>query len=48
LLQAGAGFEGNYTKNQIIQMALMDNVRHLGEVYALKAMWERQTGHAGA
>jgi hypothetical protein len=48
LLQAGAGFEGQYTRYQLIQMALLDNVRHLGEVFALKAMWERKTGRAEA
>jgi hypothetical protein len=39
----GAGFEGRYSKYQCIQMALMDNARHLGEVFTLKAMWERQS-----
>jgi len=48
LLEAGVGLEGRYTKYQLIQMALMDNVRHLGEIHALKAMWERRTGRAGA
>jgi hypothetical protein len=48
LLQPGAGFEGQYTRYQLIQMALMDNVRHLGEVLALKAMWERKMGHVQA
>lgn len=43
ILQApAAGFEGRYTLYQCIQMALMDNVRHLGEIYALKARWERE------
>jgi hypothetical protein len=41
LFQPGAGFEGKYTKYQCIQMALMDNVRHLGEIFALKARWDR-------
>jgi hypothetical protein len=36
------GFEGRYTRYQCIQMALMDNVRHLGEIYALRARWERE------
>ncbi len=41
-LQAAAvGFEGRFSKYQCIQMALLDNARHLGEVYTLKAMWER-------
>jgi hypothetical protein len=38
----GAGFGGKYTKYQCIQMALLDNVRHLGEIYAIKAGWDRQ------
>ncbi len=38
-----AGFDGRYTKYQCIQMALLDNVRHLGEIYAIKARWDRQT-----
>ena len=37
LLAPGAGFEGRYTRYQCIQMALMDNVRHLGEIYTLKS-----------
>jgi hypothetical protein len=41
LLTPGAGFERKYTKYQCIQMALLDNVRHLGEIYAIKASWER-------
>jgi hypothetical protein len=41
LLTPAAGFDGKYTKYQCIQMALMDNVRHLGEIFAIKARWER-------
>jgi hypothetical protein len=41
LLTPAPGFDGKFSKYQIIQMALMDNVRHLGEIYALKARWER-------
>lgn len=37
-----AGFDGKYTKYQCIQMPLLDNVRHLGEIYAIKSGWERQ------
>jgi hypothetical protein len=37
----GADFEGRYSKYQCIQMALLDNARHLGEIYTLKAMWDR-------
>ena len=38
----GAGFDGEYTKYQCIQMALLDNVRHLGEIFAIEARWKRQ------
>ena len=45
-LQALApGFEGQFTRYQCIQMALMDNVRHLGEILALMARWEREVGN---
>ncbi|OGO26331.1 MAG: hypothetical protein A2136_01920 [Chloroflexi bacterium RBG_16_54_11] len=37
-----SGFDGKYTKYQCIQMALLDNVRHLGEIYAIEANWSRQ------
>ena len=37
----GAGFDGRYTIYQCIQMALLDNVRHLGEIYAIEASWKR-------
>jgi len=43
LLMAGAGFEGKYSQYQCIQMPLLDNVRHLGEIFAIKASWERHT-----
>ena len=42
LLADAPGFNGRYSKYQVIGMALMDNVRHLGEIYAIKAMWGRQ------
>jgi hypothetical protein len=41
LLAPAAGFDGKYSKYQCIQMALMDNVRHLGEIFAIKSRWER-------
>jgi hypothetical protein len=41
LAQAAPGLGGRYTKYQVLSMALMDNVRHLGEIYALKAARER-------
>ncbi|MBE3141028.1 MAG: DinB family protein [Thermoplasmata archaeon] len=37
----GAGFDGRYTKYQCIQMALLDNVRHPGEIFAIEARWNR-------
>lgn len=42
LLTPSAGFEGRYTKYQCVQMALLDNVRHLGEIYAIRARWVRE------
>ena len=42
LLTPAAGFDGKYSQYQCIQMAMMDNVRHLGEIFAIKARWERQ------
>lgn len=41
LFTPGAGFDGKYSKYQCIQMPLMDNVRHLGEIYAIRSSWER-------
>ena len=42
LLTRSAGFAGRYSQYQCIQMALLDNVRHLGEIYAIKARWDRK------
>jgi hypothetical protein len=42
LLMPGIGFEGKYNQYQCIQMPLLDNVRHLGEIIAIKMRWERQ------
>ena len=44
LLMPGAGFEGKYSRYQCIQMALLDNVRHLGEIFAIELSWDRQVG----
>jgi hypothetical protein len=44
LLMPAAGFDGRYSQYQCIQMALLDNVRHLGEVFAIQARWQRQGG----
>jgi hypothetical protein len=41
LSQAAPGLRGEYTKYQVLSMGLMDNVRHLGEIYTLKALRER-------
>jgi hypothetical protein len=41
LAEPAPGFDQRYTKFQVLSMALLDNVRHLGEVSTLKAMWER-------
>jgi hypothetical protein len=38
----GVGFKGKYSQYQCIQMALLDNVRHLGEIFAIKARWDRK------
>jgi hypothetical protein len=37
LITPAIGFEGKYSRYQCIQMALLDNVRHLGEVLAIHA-----------
>ncbi len=44
LFSPGTGFEGRYSHYQCIQMALMDNIRHLGEIYAIKASYDRRRG----
>jgi hypothetical protein len=44
LLTPGTSFEGRYSQYQCIQMALMDNIRHLGEIYAIKASYDRRRG----
>ena len=41
LAEVGYGFDGAYTKYQVLTMAIMDNVRHLGEIYLIKSLWER-------
>jgi hypothetical protein len=42
LQMPGVGFDGIYSQYQCIQMALLDNVRHLGEIFAIKARWGRK------
>lgn len=39
----GAGFERRYSQYQCIQMALLDNVRHLGEIFAIQSAWKRKS-----
>jgi hypothetical protein len=41
LTEPCAGFEGEYTKYQVITMALMDNIRHVGEIRLTRSLWER-------
>jgi hypothetical protein len=43
LAQAAPGFDGKFTRYQVISMALMDNVRHLGEIRLIKSLWERHS-----
>ncbi len=41
LTEPAAGFNGTFTRYQVIVMALMDNVRHLGEILLIKSLWQR-------
>ena len=41
LAQPGTGFEGKFTQYQIIPMALMDNIRHMGEIRLIQSLWQR-------
>ena len=41
LSEAAPGFDGKFTRYQVISMALMDNVRHLGEIRLILSLWER-------
>jgi len=41
LVEPAIGFNGEFTRFQIISMALMDNVRHLGEILLIKSLWAR-------
>ncbi len=42
LLEKAPGFGRKYSRYQCIQMPLMDNVRHLGEICAIQSRWERK------
>lgn len=39
LAEPAVAFDGEFTRYQVISMALMDNVRHLGEIRLIKALW---------
>lgn len=41
LSEAAPGFDGQFTRYQVISMALMDNVRHLGEIRLIQSLWMR-------
>jgi hypothetical protein len=41
LSEPAIGFNGKFTKYQVISMALMDNIRHVGEIRLIKSLWER-------
>ena len=41
LAKPAASFDGKFTQYQVISMALMDNVRHLGEIRLIKSLWMR-------
>lgn len=46
LLTPCARFEGKYSKYQCVQMALLDNIRHLGDIFTLKNRWQRESGQS--
>ena len=37
------GFNGQFTRYQVIIMAMMDNIRHLGEIRLVKSLWQRSS-----
>ena len=41
LAEPAYGFDGAFTRYQVIVMAMMDNVRHLGEIQLIKSLWQR-------
>jgi hypothetical protein len=41
LSEAAPGFDSQFTRYQVISMALMDNVRHLGEIRLIQSLWKR-------
>jgi hypothetical protein len=47
LEMSGVGFEGKYSQYQCVQMALLDNIRHLGEIFAIQSSWKRRKRQNG-
>ena len=45
LAKPAAAFDGQFTQYQVISMALMDNVRHVGEIRLIKSLWGRTQHH---
>ncbi len=41
LAKPATAFEGQFTQYQVISMALMDNVRHVGEIRLIISLWDR-------
>lgn len=41
LAKSAVGLDGQFTCYQVISMALMDNVRHLGEIRMIMSLWGR-------
>ena len=44
MAKPAAAFEGRFTRYQVISMALMDNIRHLGEIRLIRSLWQRAQG----
>jgi hypothetical protein len=43
LIEPAPGFMGQFTRYQVITMAVMDNIRHLGEIRLVKSLWVRSS-----
>ncbi len=41
LSEPALAFDGQFSRYQVISMALMDNVRHLGEIRLIRSLWDR-------
>jgi hypothetical protein len=46
LMEASAGFEGKQTNYFWIRHPLFDMTRHIGEMQAIRAMWDRRHGQS--